>query len=308
MHHLFQKYLYGELDPVERAGLHGGVAAALARQVGDGLAGRERFGARLAWHYEAGGLPLQAARALLDAGHQAMRLSAFLEALGRYGHGLALFAGEPPCEERGEIERLLEVARLAPLRNLEGIACDRLQGALSQAAAAWAGAPAGGAPGRPKLMLLAAEVERLFAMGQFEHALATAEQMRAQATEAADEELAGQARFYAGLIHHCMGDLQQSEQHLDWVLDWLSPKRRANVRATLGMDLLANALAFSALNRWFLGYPEQALARSRQAVAESRAEGAIVGQAASTAVGASLRYFLRIDERTLAEGIDESTS
>ena len=71
-HHLFQKYLYDQLDRIERARWHAAVAASLERQVGDDPAERERFGAQLAWHYEAGGWPLQAARALHDAGRQAI--------------------------------------------------------------------------------------------------------------------------------------------------------------------------------------------------------------------------------------------
>jgi predicted ATPase len=54
-HHLFQKYLYDGLDPLERARWHAAVAASLDRQAGDDPAERERISAQLAWHYEAGG-------------------------------------------------------------------------------------------------------------------------------------------------------------------------------------------------------------------------------------------------------------
>ena len=296
-HHLFQKYLYDQLDPVERAQLHGAVAASLDRQAGSDPMERERLGARLAWHAEAGGLSLQAARALHDAGHEAMRLSAFREALSRYEHGLALLANAPPSPERTEIQRLLEVAHLGPQRNLEGIASDSLQGTLARATEAWAGHP----QGRSKFTMLSTEAEHLFATGQFENALAVAERLRAEAAQWGEEEFVGLAHFYFGAIHHYMGNPQESESHLDWVLAWLTPERRAGLRAAIGMDLLADALVFSALNRWFLGHPEQALARSGQAVVSARAAGAPVGQAASTALSANLLFFLRVDARAMAE-------
>ena len=133
-HHLFQKYLYDQLDPVERAQMHAGVGAGLDRQTGNDAAERERIAGRLAWHYEAGGLPLQAARVLLDAGRQATRVSAFREALNLYDHGLALLHGvdaarpaasasvepERAPAEQGQIEQLLRIARLVPQRSLSG--------------------------------------------------------------------------------------------------------------------------------------------------------------------------------------------
>ena len=100
-HSLVQRSAYGSLDAVERARLH----EATGRGPGsDRSATEERAEVRpgpalapeLARHYEAAGMPLEAARALHDAGRQAMRLSAFREALDRFDHGLALLADEPP--------------------------------------------------------------------------------------------------------------------------------------------------------------------------------------------------------------------
>jgi len=296
-HHLFQKYLYDQLDPVERAQWHSAVAASLDRQAAGDPAEREQLAARLAWHYEAGGLPLQAARALHDAGRQAMRLSAFREALNRFDHGLALLADAPPSPERTEVEGPLEVARLGPLRNLEWIASPGLEDTLTRATQAWAG----NAQGHPMLMILWAQAEHLFATGQFEEALAAVERMRAAATQCGEGTFVGLAHFHFGLIHHYAGNPQESEGHLDRMLAWLTPERRTGLRAAVGTGLSANALAFSALNLWLLGYPEQALARSRQALADARAAGDAVGQAASTALAANLLFFLRIDETTMVE-------
>jgi DNA-binding SARP family transcriptional activator len=306
-HHLFQKYLYDQLDPVERAGLHGAVAAVLDRQAGFDPVQRRRLGARLAWHYESAGLPLQAARALLDAGHQAMRVSAFREALDMFDRGLALLgqAGERPTGEAAEIRRLIEVARLGPQRNLAGLGSASLQGGLARAAAAWAGAPAGEAQGRPMLMMIAAETERLFAAGQFEHGLDAAERMRDLASQSGEEGFAALAHHRLGNLYHCMGDLREAESHFGWVRDWLTPERAAEARAEAGHDVAASSLAFSALNQWFLGYPQQALARSSEAITGAIERGDLYAQACASALGSTLLFFLR-DKAALQERSEQS--
>ena len=106
------------------------MAAGLDAAGREDAAERERIAARLAWHYEAGGPALQAARALLDAGRQATRVSAFREALNLFDHGLALLHARrrnAPGGKRvrrapgaGQIEQLLQIARLVPQRSLSG--------------------------------------------------------------------------------------------------------------------------------------------------------------------------------------------
>ena len=300
-HHLFQKYLYDQLDPVERMQWHGAVAVALERQIRGDPVERERLSPALARHYEVAGLPLQAARALHDAGRQALRLSAYREALSRFEHGLALLADEPSSLERTELAQLLEVARLAPQRNLEGLATPGRQGALARAAEACASAPEVHGQGRPKLTLLLAEAERLWATGCFEAALTVAEQLRMRATEWGEESFVALGHWYSATVYTTTHNLQGAESHLNWVLDWLTPARWPEMRATIGFDLKAAALAFSGMVQWFLGRPERALVHSKQAVAGALERGDAYGQAFATAVGSTVLLLLRSEAATMAE-------
>jgi len=109
-HSLVQGSAYRSLDAVERARLHEATGRALEAVYASAGAEAERpqtlapaVGAAL----EAAGMPLPAARALYEAGRQAMALSAQREALNHFDHGLALLAGEPPSKERAELQRLL---------------------------------------------------------------------------------------------------------------------------------------------------------------------------------------------------------
>jgi DNA-binding SARP family transcriptional activator/predicted ATPase len=295
-HSLVQRSAYAGLDAVERSHLHEATGRALEAT----YAQSERpagLAAELARHYEAAGMALEAARALHDAGRQAMRLAAFRQALDRFDHGLALLTAEPPSPQRTEIQRLLEVARLGPQRNLGGSGSARLAGALARAAEAGAG----DAQGRPRLAMLSAEASLLTSTGRLEEALLVAERMLDAATQSGEEAFMAHAHWRFGLIHHLMGDLKEAEGHFDWVLAWLTPERGAELRAALGYDVTAHTLAFSAMNEWLLGYPEKALARSTRAVTGALEQGDLFGQACASAVGSIILFLLRSGRTALQE-------
>ena len=294
-HHLFQKYLYDQLDAAERGQLHVAIAAALDRQAGDDPAERERLCTRLAWHYEAGGLPLQAARALHDAGRQAMRVSALREALDRFDHALALLAGEPPSAERAEIERLLQTDRLSPQASVGSVGSSQLEEALALAG----GAGAHGGHGRPRLLMLQAKADLLNARGQCEDGLAVADQMLEEATQCGDASFVANAHFWSGLFLHIMGKPQEAEERFELAIARLSPELDDDLRAAGGFELAPMVLSFSALNLWFLGYPERAQDRAERALAGAAARGDRYGQAFASALGSMTLFLLRSDAETL---------
>ncbi len=85
----------------------------------------------------------------------------------------------------------------------------------------------------------------------------------------------------------------------------MTPEQRAKLRGLIGLDVEVVGLAISARNLWLLGYPEQALARSRQALASAAVTGAVLGQAGAMALGAGLLCCLRHDEPGMAELSEE---
>jgi tetratricopeptide (TPR) repeat protein len=318
-HHLFQKYLYDELDRIERARWHAAVAASLERQAaaataGEDLAERERLGARLAWHYESAGLPVQAARSLLDAGRQATRVSAFREALNLFDHGLALLhavdAARPAesasaeCAsalqtpaERAQIEQLLQLARLVPQRSLSGSAATEVDGTLAQAIETGMG----DLQERTKLAALAAEADHLIARGQFQEVLDMAQRMLDLATRCGDEAFEALAHFWFGFIYHFLGEPQRADGYFEWILARHTPGRWAELRALVGFDLLPHSLTISAINKLSLGYPDEALARSARAVTTAQDLGDHAGLAFASAIGSMTLFLLRSDPRALQE-------
>jgi len=296
-HALIQRSAYGALDAVERARLHEATGRALEAIYA--AEGERPYGLALtlARHYEAAGLRLAAARLLHEAGQQAMRFAAFHQALDLFDHGLTLLAGEPASTERREIERLLEVARLAPQRNLAGAGGAEMAGALKRAGEAGAV----DAQGRTRLQILLSEGQRLTAQGQLEAGLAIAEQMLDLATQRGDEAFIGVAHWRLGHIYNILGKPQEAEQHFNWLLAWLTPVWQAELIAAVGYGLMSHVLTFSALNQWFLGYPEQALKRCNQAVMGEVERRDLYGQAFASGIGCTVLFLLRSDPAALQE-------
>jgi DNA-binding SARP family transcriptional activator len=299
-HALVQGSAYRSLDAVERVWLHEATARALEAIYGPaaGEAEGERpseLAPALARHYEAAGMRLQAARALHDAGRQAMRLAALREALDLFDHGLTLLADEPPSTQRTEVERLLQIDRLGPQASLRGTGSAELAGDLALAADAGARE----VQGRPKLLMLNADLNLLSSRGQFEEALATAGQMLEEATKWDDETFAAFAHFWTGLLHHLVGKPQEADSSFERAIARLTPARGADLRAATGFELAPMALSFSALNQWILGCPDRALGRITQALAGALERGDPSGQAFAYAIGSMILFLLRSDAAAL---------
>ena len=279
------------------------VAASLERYAGEDPAEREHFAARLAWHYESAGLPVHAARALLDAGRQAIRVSAFREALSLLDRGLALLAHvesssvAQPQTDCAQVERLLQIARMVPQRALRGSTGAKFEDTPVQVARTLAGE----LDDRTRFAAFAGEVGQLMALGQFAQVLDIAQRMLDLATRCRDDAFEAMARLVFGLAYHSLGEPQKADGHFEWVLARHSAGRWAELRALVGFDLLSELLTFSAINKLALGYLDEALARSTRAVSAAQTLGDHVGLACALAVGSLTLFLLRSDPRTLQE-------
>ena len=106
-HHLFQRFLYDSLDPVERAYQH--------EAVGNGLealyeSDTEEIAVQLARHYREAGLADKSIGYLLQAGERAFRLSANEEAIAHLNEGLDLLKTLPDTPDRAQLELALQIA------------------------------------------------------------------------------------------------------------------------------------------------------------------------------------------------------
>jgi tetratricopeptide (TPR) repeat protein len=149
--------------------------------------------------------------------------------------------------------------------------------------------------------MLQAEVELLTSKGSLEDALAAAKRLFDQAATQDDEAFLAIARYFMAIAYNFMGMLPEAESHFQWLLAWLTPQRRAELRAIVDVDLLCHSLAWIALDHWFLGRPEQALGHSNRALAVAVEQGDPYGQAFASAIGSITLFLLRSDAAALQE-------
>ena len=119
-HSLFQQYLYNQLDDVERAMLHeevGNVLEALHQNQPDEIG---QVAGQLAWHFQEAGIAAKAIDYRYQAGQEALRVSANLEAIEHFAQGLSMLVSLPDTQERAQRELALRVALAVPVTAVHG--------------------------------------------------------------------------------------------------------------------------------------------------------------------------------------------
>jgi DNA-binding SARP family transcriptional activator/tetratricopeptide (TPR) repeat protein len=266
-HALFREYLYGRLDAVDRAHLHGEVGAAL-----EGLCrGDEKAVAQaspqLAQHYEEAGLVLEAARCRLEAGRRAARLVAYDEAITHLERGLALLQGVAPSRERLHLEMGLCMAIGTPAllqRGWQAPVHTRALARLSDLTQ------------HPELQ---DDPRRLTALSVL--ALSTSWSADPERSARVGEQLLDLAQdgdwqtlmlghWALGLSDWLRGRLVPAREHLGRAVTLYNPEANRPLDGLVGVDpgVMAHGMFGSVL--WLLGYPDQARASLRQAVLQAQ--------------------------------------
>jgi DNA-binding SARP family transcriptional activator/predicted ATPase len=258
-HILFQKYLYQSMDPAERAYLHESVGNEMERLFGGQTA---EIAVHLARHFEEAGLPARAASYCQQAGDRAVRLSANQEALAHFYRGLALLETLPVTPERNQQELTLQIALFAPLAGAKGYSAPELGKAYARAR---------------DLCEEGCEADQLFLVlyGLWGHNLVRGDLRIAR--DLAEQSLSlaektGKAAFLME-AHRMMdeasfhrGELVAARQHLEQTLALYDPQQHRAHAYVYGQDPGVATLSHGSWILWHLGYPDQALRMSRDAV------------------------------------------
>src|SRR5262249_4358111 len=96
-----------------------------------------------------------------------------------------------------------------------------------------------------------------------------AERLLALAQQNGDTSQLLQARQALAVTSFCLGDAVATREQMERGVALYDPKRDGGHSYVYGQDPGVSCLAFGAIALWLLGYPDQALARSREAVALS---------------------------------------
>jgi len=267
-HILAQKYLYGRLNELERVRLHEGIGTNLEALYGarEAATGEEiaAIAPQLARHFKEAKITTKAINYLRQAGEKAISLSAYRDGIAHLSNGISMLNTLPESRERDELELELQLSL--------GIA--------------WLG-PYGGQDQRVKSTLTRAhdlcqklgKTSRMahvtsnlstyyYVRAEYKSGLELAQLALGYAEQFRDPLLIAQGNWTVGYIMLSLGELSRASKHLEAATAFYDPQKHHEMFLSIrGADAGVSALAYSACCLWVLGYPDQAMAHSRESLA-----------------------------------------
>jgi len=267
--YLFQKYLYDNLDQVERAYLHEDVGNVLEELYGDQASEIAAIAPQLAWHFQEAGIAEKAIHYLHQAGERAVQLSAYQEGIAHLTRGLVLLIAQPDSPERAQQELALQLAL--------GIAWQATKGYGPEFEKAYTRArELCQQTGKTSQLCQVLGKLSIFHYVRAEHQKARelAEEALSLAQCTKDPLHVALGHWYLGFILFCLGEYTTARAHLEQMISFYEPQQHHRSLVFLrGSDAGLSALAYDACCLWCLGYPDQALSRSQEALALARELG-----------------------------------
>jgi tetratricopeptide (TPR) repeat protein len=232
-HNLFQKYIYGRLDPNELAHLHRLTGERLADQFAGADVDPLPAAAELAYHFECAQIWEKAVHYHQLAGQYALRLSAHSAAIDHFRRSLTLLSSQPETPERLWQELECEMALGAALLVAQGYASAEVKAAYDRAYDLCG-----------KVGASAEKVTSLFWLtsyyavkGDLAQALAVSRQMLAVADQGAVSDMQRmQAHLLAGLPLFYMGRNEVALAHFEQASALYDPVKHRPLVYSFGQD------------------------------------------------------------------------
>jgi predicted ATPase/DNA-binding SARP family transcriptional activator len=266
-HTLFQRYLYNSLDEVERAHLHAAVGNTLETLHKGQTEAVAAIAGQLAWHFQEAGMAAKAIDYLRQAGDRAVRLCAYQEAIAHLSRGLELLLALPGSPECDQQELALQLSLGTAWIRHGAFGPEHVGAAFARA--------------RELCEQMGKESQLCHVLGELavfhyvraEHRLARelAEEALSLAQQFRDPLLVALGHWQLGFVSFGLGEYTAARAHLQQMISFYEPQEHHQSLVSLrGLDAGVNALSSDACCLWALGYPEQALRRSEEALALAR--------------------------------------
>lgn len=260
-HALVQDAAYGTLLRSRRQELHARVAAVLERDFIDLV---ERQPELLAYHLAGAGEAERAVDEWLKAGRHAAERLAHLEAIRHFERGLAGLSTLPDGAERDRREIALQLARGLSFFTLSGFTAP--EAAKAYARARELAEARGGA--QQLFMAFYGLWQSANGVGNIFECRRLSNRLQRLTTERADDHMRLQAHHSAWATCLFAGDAAAASEHAEAGRGIYDPERhRLDWQLYGGHDAGACARYIGAQARWLLGYPDEALALCRDAIA-----------------------------------------
>jgi predicted ATPase len=259
-HALIQDAAYQSLLKSRRQQLHQQIAQVLAERFPEI---KEIQPELLAHHYTEAGLKEQALPYWQQAGQRTLERSAYVEAISHLTKGLELLKTLPDTAGRAQQELVLQLALSNSLMATKGYAAPEVEKTYLRALelCRQMGEPPQLFPvlvGLWRLYLSRAEHKTAYRLG--EQCLSLAQRMHNPI------RLLG-AHQSLGITLFTLGEFTQARIHLEQAIALYDPQRRHFHASRSGQDPGVACLSYAAWTLWALGYPDQALKRSQEALA-----------------------------------------
>ncbi|NJN98762.1 MAG: AAA family ATPase [Anaerolineales bacterium] len=260
-HILFQAYLYHHLRITsERIYLHEAVAHTLEQLYG---AHTEIIAIELARHFRLAGLVQKAVDYLQQAGEKAMAGYAHHEAVLLFDEALTLLKTLPETPEHIQQELSLQITLGNVLLAIKGFAAVEVEQAFGRAREL-----CGRAGETPQLLQVMHGLFRYYLVrGAIETTRELGQQIMEITQRQSDTTLLLPAELCLGITAFFKGEFSCAQEHFSRGAAYYDPQQQQAQARRFGQDAISTCLTQSALALWHLGYPDQALQESREAVA-----------------------------------------
>jgi len=291
-HALVRDAAYASLLRRRREQLHARIAAVLQSDFPETIEAQPEL---LAQHFTDAGLIDQAVTYWQRAGERAVARFANLEAFAHLSRGIEVLKTLPEGPQRDEHELVLHVALITPLWSSWGFGSPQAELVATRA------------------LELSRQIEAdtpahfwaVFGVSFFYHVrgvLPTArelgEQSLALAERLQDPELLAYGHFGLGDGIFWLGELALARVHLEQAIALCDPEWGRAAAFRHGVNCAANSRMFLARVLWHLGYPDQALSCSQEAVRIAEGDSHPFSMASTLSWAAALHQLRREAGRT----------
>jgi predicted ATPase/DNA-binding winged helix-turn-helix (wHTH) protein len=295
VHALYQNVLYERMTAGKRLTLHRRIGERMESAYGSRTG---EIAAELAVHFERARDYDRAVNYLKLAGENAIRRSAYIEAIALLARGLDLLGKLPESAQRKQRELALHIPLGNALMASKGYASREVERVYSRAR---------------ELCRQVGETEQLFPTlyGLFAFHLVRANHQTAYEIGKDFLPLAEREQSSARVVAHrtlalpllFLGKLVSAREHFEQIASLYDPRQHRSFAFQYGQDPGMAGLTFGSWARWLLGYPDQALEWNREAIAIAR-ESSHPHSLAYALVFGAMFHQMRRDVRAVEEWAD----
>jgi class 3 adenylate cyclase/predicted ATPase len=259
-HALTQEVAYNSILLERRKWIHERTAQAIEEMYQSQL--DDHYSA-LAYHYAQSVNIQKAVQYLRLAGQQALQRSANTSAITHLGNGLQMLRTLPDTTERAQQELPLQIAMGSVLVATQGYTTPAVKSVYTRARELCQQVR-----DTPQLFSVLNGLRRFYYLRtEFTTARELAEQLLVLAQTANDPALFVLARQALGVVAYSLAELIPAREHLEQAPTFYNRQQHRFHTLSYGEDPCVISMSFEIWVLWLLGYPDQALGKSRQALA-----------------------------------------